>query len=212
MQLPTVTWCASAGGSLADWRNQNPKPGPLFVTIVTYASLLTLLVTVGWSLVLLVRLSDPRLRALTAFLGAVALSRIVVLLDPTGSWTAAPSSPFDEIPALGVSVLAILVLALLDQTLSRFKAARKTIHDPLTGLPNRAHFTDLLTRTLVRARRQENTFSLMLFGLNHFQRVNASHGRIGGDQLLLALSHRLLDYEYIGRHILVLGFYRGRYG
>ncbi len=179
-------------GRLADWQNQDPKLGPLFVTLVTYASLLTLLVPVGWSIALLVRLSDPRLRALTALLSAVSLSRIVVLLDPTGSWTAAPSRPVDEIPALGVSVLAILVLALLDQTLSRAKAARKTIHDPLTGLPNRAHFTDLLDRTLLRARRQKNTFSVMLFSLDRFQRVNASHGRTGGDQLLVALSHRLL--------------------
>ncbi len=162
------------------------------MTLVTYASLLTLLVTVGWSIVLLVRLSDPRLRALTALLSAVALSRIVVLLGPTGSWTVAPSRPVDEIPALGVSVLAILVLALLDQTLSRANAARKPIHDPLTGLPNRAHFTDLLDRTLLRARRQKNTFSVMLLGLDRFQRVNASHGRTGGDQLLVALSHRLL--------------------
>jgi len=162
------------------------------VTLVTYASLIILLVTVGWSIVLLVRLSDPRLRALTALLSAVALSRVVVLLDPSGSWSFARSMPVDQVPALGVSVLAILVLSLLDQTLSRASAARKTIHDPLTGLPNRAHFLDLVDRTLLRARQDNATFSVMLFGVDHFQRVNASHGRIGGDQLLTALSHRLL--------------------
>ncbi len=162
------------------------------MTVVTYASLFILLVTVGWSIVLLVRLSDPRLRALVALLSAVALSRIAVLFDATGSLNVAPSRPFDDIPALGVSVLAVLVLALLDQTVSRANAALNRIHDPLTGLPNRAHFTDLVDRTLVRARRQENTFAVMLFALDHFQRVNASHGRTGGDQLLIALSHRLL--------------------
>ena len=162
------------------------------MTLVTYASLLILVVTVGWSVVLFVRLTDRRLRALTALLSAVALSRIVVILDPDGSWTVARSVPVDEVPALGVSVLAVLVLSLLDQTLSRASAARKTIHDPLTGLPNRTHFIDLVDRTLARARRQETTFSVMLFGLDRFQRVNASHGRTGGDELLLDLSHRLL--------------------
>ena len=162
------------------------------MTLVTYASLIILLVTVGWSIVLLVRLSDPRLRALTALLSAVALSRVVVLLDPSGSWSFARSMPVDQVPALGVSVLAILVLSLLDQTLSRASAARKTIHDPLTGLPNRAHFLDLVDRTLLGARQQKTAFSVMLLGLDHFQRVNASHGRIGGDQLLTDLSHRLL--------------------
>ncbi|MFB3110655.1 MAG: putative bifunctional diguanylate cyclase/phosphodiesterase, partial [Gemmatimonadales bacterium] len=174
------------------WQNQLANRNVFFVTLVTYASLIILLVTVGWSIVLLVRLSDPRLRALTALLSAVALSRVVVLLDPSGSWSFARSMPVDQVPALGVSVLAILVLSLLDQTLSRASAARKTIHDPLTGLPNRAHFLDLVERTLLRARQDEATFSVMLFGLDHFQRVNASHGRIGGDQLLTALSHRLL--------------------
>lgn len=163
------------------------------MTLITYASLLILLVTVGWSLVLFVRLRDPRLRALTALLSAVALSRIVVILDPTGSWTVARSVPVDQVPALGVSVLAILVLSLLDQTLSRASAVRKTIHDPLTGLPNRAHFLHLVDRTLLRARRQKAAFSVMLFGIDHFQRVNVSHGRIGGDQLLTVLSHRLLQ-------------------
>ncbi len=162
------------------------------MTVVTYASLLILLVTVGWSIVLLVRLSDPRLRALIALLSAVALSRIAVLFNATGSLNVAPSRPFDDIPALGVSVLAVLVLALLDQTVSHANAALNRIHDPLTGLPNRAHFTDLVDRTLLRARQQKTTFSVMLFGLDHFQRVNASHGRTGGDQLLTALSHRLL--------------------
>ncbi len=162
------------------------------MTLVTYASLIILLVTVAWSIVLLVRLSDPRLRALTALLSAVALSRIVVLLDPTGSWTFARSMPVDQVPGLGVSVLAILVLSLLDQTMSRASAARKTIHDALTGLPNRAHLLDLVDQTLLRARQEKATFSVMLLGLDHFQRVNASHGRIGGDQLLTALSHRLL--------------------
>ena len=66
------------------------------MTLVTYASLLILVVTVGWSIVLFARLTDPRLRALTALLLAVAVSRIVVILDPNGSWTVARSVPVDE--------------------------------------------------------------------------------------------------------------------
>ena len=162
------------------------------MTIITYLSLFILLVTVGWSIVLIVRISDPRLRALIALLSAVALSRIAVLFDATGSLNFAQPTPIEEIPALGVSVLAVLVLALLDQTMSRAHAALNLIHDPLTGLPNRAHFMDLVGRTLVRARRQEDTFSVIHFALDRFQRVNASHGRTGGDELLLTLSHRLL--------------------
>ena len=162
------------------------------MTIITYLSLFILLVTVGWSIVLIVRISDPRLRALIALLSAVALSRIAVLFDATGSLNFAQPTPIEEIPALGVSVLAVLVLALLDQTMSRAHAALNTIHDPLTGLPNRAHFMDLVSRTLVRARRQEDTFSVIHFALDRFQRVNASHGRTGGDELLLTLSRRLL--------------------
>lgn len=162
------------------------------VTLVTYASLFVLLATVGWSIALLVRLRDARLRALTGLLAAVALSRVAVLVDPRGSWAVDVSVPIEELPALGISMLAVLVLALLDQTLSRATGKVRIIHDPLTGLPNRIHFMDLLDRVRQRARRQAKVFVVMLLDLDRFHRLNASHGRSGGDHLLLSLAQRLL--------------------
>lgn len=162
------------------------------MTLVTYASLFVLLATVGWSIALLVRLRDARLRALTGLLAAVALSRVAVLLDPRGSWAVDVSVPIEELPSLGISMLAVLVLALLDQTLSRTTGKVRMIHDPLTGLPNRIHFMDLLDRVMQRARRQAKVFAVMLLDLDRFHRLNASHGRSGGDHVLLSLSQRLL--------------------
>jgi diguanylate cyclase (GGDEF)-like protein len=66
------------------------------------------------------------------------------------------------------------------------------MHDPLTGLPNRALFLDRLRLTLARLqRRPDRQFAVMFFDLDDFESVNDTHGQDGGDALLLELTRRL---------------------
>lgn len=72
------------------------------------------------------------------------------------------------------------------------KLTRQALHDPLTGLPNRAFFIQELERTLARQkRRPENRFTMLFIDLNHFKPVNDSFGHVAGDQLLAAVARRL---------------------
>jgi len=72
------------------------------------------------------------------------------------------------------------------------KLTRQALHDPLTGLPNRAFFIQELERTLARQkRRREHRFSLLFIDLNRFKPVNDSFGHWSGDQLLTAVARRL---------------------
>lgn len=72
------------------------------------------------------------------------------------------------------------------------KLTRQALHDPLTGLPNRAFFLQELERTLARQkRRREQRFSVLFIDLNRFKPVNDSFGHAAGDQLLAAVARRL---------------------
>jgi diguanylate cyclase (GGDEF)-like protein len=70
--------------------------------------------------------------------------------------------------------------------------AHDALHDPLTGLPNRALVMDRLNQMLERASRDESSGCAVLFiDLDGFKLVNDSLGHAVGDQLLIALSDRL---------------------
>ena len=65
-------------------------------------------------------------------------------------------------------------------------------HDALTKLPNRALFTDLLARSLGRARRRSDYRLAVLFiDLDRFKVVNDSLGHSIGDELLIAITRRI---------------------
>ncbi|MCW2312910.1 sensor domain-containing diguanylate cyclase [Rhodoferax antarcticus] len=64
-------------------------------------------------------------------------------------------------------------------------------HDALTGLANRALFTDRLQRDLASARRDQTSLALMFIDLDKFKPVNDEHGHAVGDLLLQAVTQRM---------------------
>jgi len=69
--------------------------------------------------------------------------------------------------------------------------AFRATHDPLTGLPNRALFHELLVHALARARRSHGALAVLFIDLDRFKIVNDSLGHEVGDGLLASLAHRL---------------------
>ena len=63
--------------------------------------------------------------------------------------------------------------------------------DPLTGLPNRALFRELLGHALQRAERDQTQFALLFIDLDNFKTINESLGHSLGDQLLVEAGRRL---------------------
>lgn len=63
-------------------------------------------------------------------------------------------------------------------------------HDGLTGLPNRAHFSQLLNRQVQSARRYEGKFALMFIDLDRFKAINDTFGHEAGDILLKVMASR----------------------
>jgi two-component system cell cycle response regulator len=66
------------------------------------------------------------------------------------------------------------------------------LRDPLTRLFNKRYFLDRLDSELKFAKRHNTSLSLLLLDLDHFKRVNDTHGHLAGDAVLINLSNVLL--------------------
>lgn len=72
------------------------------------------------------------------------------------------------------------------------KLEHDAMHDVLTGLPNRALFTDRLNLALMRrVRRPDQSCGVLFLDLDHFKETNDALGHAAGDVLLLGVADRL---------------------
>ena len=67
-----------------------------------------------------------------------------------------------------------------------------SLHDPLTGLPNRSYFMERLATAVHNTRKQPNyLFALLFLDVDRFKVVNDSLGHLVGDELLVLIGQRL---------------------
>ncbi|WP_137939667.1 diguanylate cyclase [Chitinivorax sp. B] len=64
-------------------------------------------------------------------------------------------------------------------------------HDMLTGLPNRALFSDRLQQAFARAKRDNKRLAIMFIDLDQFKPVNDTYGHATGDLLLVEVAKRM---------------------
>jgi diguanylate cyclase (GGDEF)-like protein/PAS domain S-box-containing protein len=93
---------------------------------------------------------------------------------------------------LGVVCLLIALADIDERKRLQDDMRRKAMHDPLTGLPNRAMFMESLERAIAKARRRSSRFSVCFIDLDRFKEVNDTMGHPAGDALLLEVSKRLI--------------------
>ncbi|MBC3268752.1 diguanylate cyclase [Pseudomonas sp. SWRI81] len=80
---------------------------------------------------------------------------------------------------------------------------QKALIDPLTGLPNRAAWSERLEHEIRQWQQHGNTLSLAMLDLDHFKRINDSYGHLAGDKVLkiiaTVLRKRLRGSDFIAR-------------
>ena len=69
----------------------------------------------------------------------------------------------------------------------------QTLHDSLTGLANRTLLFERLSNSITQSKRYKDNIALIIMDLDRFKEVNDTLGHHIGDQLLIAVSTRLLN-------------------
>lgn len=87
---------------------------------------------------------------------------------------------------LAVAVAEHVAVALANLRL-REALQQQSIRDALTGLFNRRYLEESLERELRRSERKQQSLSIILFDVDHFKRLNDTHGHDAGDLVLREL-------------------------
>ncbi|MEA2278022.1 MAG: hypothetical protein QOC78_2982 [Solirubrobacteraceae bacterium] len=89
--------------------------------------------------------------------------------------------------------IADLLASALDRERSEAVMRHQSLHDALTGLPNRALLFDRIEHAFGRAQRFESAVAVLLLDVDGFKTVNDSLGHQAGDELLIEVGSRLQE-------------------
>lgn len=124
------------------------------------------------------------------------------LLDATGQfighyalYSSTPERHWDQewLALLGRNIEAEVHRLLLEREQERLsqeltslneKLLQESILDPLTGLLNRPHFTQLLLGEFLRFKRYGESFGVLTIGVDEFRRINDRFGHDAGDMVI----------------------------
>jgi diguanylate cyclase (GGDEF)-like protein len=128
---------------------------------------------------------------------AIALLRVAanVASPIAGDLEHAPTREVLFVMALGLAHLLQgygLISLHVNRLLQRVSDQANT--DALTGLPNRRAFEDAWRRMVERAKRDTAPLALMVMDIDHFKRVNDTHGHAAGDAALRVLGWALKNH------------------
>jgi len=80
-----------------------------------------------------------------------------------------------------------------ERRLAEQRIEHMALHDALTGLPNRAHFNEMLDIALLSAARDATRVAVIGVDLDRFKEINDHHGHAAGDLVLRELGTRFKE-------------------
>jgi len=106
-------------------------------------------------------------------------------------WAGAPPASLTGALTDRLGGLAALAAVALENIGLLEDARRQALHDPLTGLPNRALLEDRLETALAQAARSGRQVGLLFCDVNRFKRINDGLGHGAGDSVLRHIAAQL---------------------
>jgi diguanylate cyclase (GGDEF)-like protein/PAS domain S-box-containing protein len=104
----------------------------------------------------------------------------------------------------GEDTLMSAMVDITEQKQAQERLRDLAIHDALTGLYTRRHIEEIVRRELERALRYARPLTIAILDVDHFKRVNDTHGHPVGDEVLRAISERcrrtLRTNDVLGRY------------
>jgi len=105
-------------------------------------------------------------------------------------FAAEPRLPDDEHRQI-FFLLAQLASIAIEREAFEDALAHQSMHDSLTGLPNRLLFVDRLHQSIARCQRTKASVGVVFLDLDRFKNINDSLGHDAGDELLVAVARKL---------------------
>lgn len=123
----------------------------------------------------------------------VALVCVTLPEGPAGMLVAASSEPkaFAATDIDFLKAVAHTIAASAARSRHEQEMRHRSLHDALTGLPNRTLLADRVEMALAEARRGDNQVALLLIDLDDFKDINDTLGHESGDEVLSRLAARL---------------------
>ena len=87
--------------------------------------------------------------------------------------------------------LVMIVEDITERKALEAQLVHRSMHDPLTGLPNRLLFQDRLWHALERGRRESTPTCVLIIDLDGFKAINDELGHPMGDLVLVSFAERL---------------------
>jgi len=161
--------------------------------VTTLAGLAATAFTAGWLWQAPMRDAQAAARITATGCAGVGLAMAWWLVGTAWSSGAEPLTAWATLAVLACQVVVLAGQMLLLTQRHAAKLAQAAATDSLTGIHNRAGFEELATRKIGRVAASEESLALLVFDIDHFKRINDTHGHPIGDRVLRRVVGRALN-------------------